>query len=75
MGVHDGPEYANIAGGHQQVNNYAETEIQPNELLKEKHEGVDFGTQKAPSGEHSTVEAVGAVNRPNKRGRKKKIVE
>lgn len=64
---------ANIAGGHQQVNNYGgESEIPPSELLEaEEHERVDFGAQGEAGKAHSTVEAVGAVNRPKKRRGKK----
>ena len=70
---------ANIAGGHQQVNNYPgvshteEIEKQPNELLEDKqHERVDFGAPAAPGGINTPVEAVGTVERPKKRSRKKK---
>lgn len=63
---------ANISAGHQQVNNHVEKEISPNELLeKEEHERMDFGAQGAAGNAHSTVEAVGAVNRPKKRRGKK----
>ena len=69
---------ANISAGHQQVNNYAESrqerEIAPNELLEANHERVDFGAQAAAGKENPTVETVGAVNRPKKRGRKKQVI-
>ena len=66
---------ANIAAGHQQVNNYlVESEIAPNELLDGKHERMDFGATPAASGKHSTVETVAAVNRPKKRGRKRQVI-
>lgn len=67
---------ANISSGHQQVNNHVgsrhETEIQPNELLEaEKHERMDFGAPTTAGRTHSAVEAVGEVNRSQKRQRKK----
>jgi len=64
---------ANIAGGHQQVNNYAgDTENQPNELLEsEKHERLDFGASAASGRADQAVEAVGEVDGADKQGRKK----
>lgn len=66
---------ANIAQGHQQVNNghaqkadsgsRAEIKNQQNELLEQKHgERLDFGAQGAPEASDTELEAVGAVNRP-----------
>lgn len=59
---------ANIASGHQQVNNHSgpraeEIKNQPNELLEaEEHEQLDIGAKKATSREHSKVEAVGEID-------------
>lgn len=63
---------ANIAQGHQQVNNgqvdkpetsHAETKKQQNELLEDQHgERLDFGAQRAPETSDTAMEAVGAVN-------------
>lgn len=64
---------ANIANGPQQVNNgvaanapRAETiESQPNKLLEHQHgERMDCRTASATGGTDSTLETVGAVNRP-----------
>lgn len=68
---------ANIAGGHQQVNNgaraerYAEphsparnSQIEPNKLLEAHHEQrLDIGTQAAAGRDGQTVEAVDQVHR------------
>tara|TARA_R110002072_G_scaffold301652_1_gene481867 strand:+ start:6071 stop:6691 length:621 start_codon:yes stop_codon:yes gene_type:complete len=63
---------ANIAGGHQQVNNHAgDTENRPNELLEaEEHERLDFGAPKETGRENSTVEALGEIDGAKKRSRK-----
>lgn len=63
---------ANIAGGHQQVNNLpAEGEIPPNELLEhEKHERLDFAAPSETGGEYSELEALGESDRPKNCSRK-----
>ncbi|MBI5611895.1 MAG: hypothetical protein HY942_02320 [Gammaproteobacteria bacterium] len=66
---------ANIAAGHQQVNNglppageasrARETENPPNKLLEVTHgERLDFGATGTTSTFNSPVEAVGAIHRP-----------
>ena len=59
---------ANIAAGHQQVNNYAgagKTETAPNKLLEVTDvERLVPGTAATASGSHQAMETVGAVNRP-----------
>lgn len=61
---------ANIAQGHQQVNNLAEKNITPqNELLKDSYEELDTGTTTTPAGINSNMEAVGKVNRGKNSGR------
>ena len=55
---------ANIAQGHQQVNNLAEKNITPqNELLKADYAQLDTGTTPTPKGIDSTLEALGEINR------------
>lgn len=61
---------ANIAHGHQQINNGAatpthtrENQIQQNELLKGDHETVDTRTTSAASPAHSSMETLGEINR------------
>ena len=55
---------ANIAQGHQQVNNLAEKNITPqNELLKDSHAKLDNGTTTTPTGINSTLEALEPINR------------
>ena len=54
---------ANIAGGHQQVNN----QIAPNELLGAENERMDTRAPQAPVRADSPMEAVGAVNGAKKR--------
>lgn len=73
---------ANIAGGHQQVNNGAPSHAgekgnKPNELLKElTHEAMDAGGAAAPSAANPQLETVGAINRSeNARGKSKGIAE
>lgn len=75
---------ANIAAGHQQVNNYgnaspaqndparAQENLNPqNELLEAQHgERLDFGAQATASAINSPMETVGKINRPKNRGRK-----
>jgi hypothetical protein len=55
---------ANIAQGHQQVNNLAEKNITPqNELLKGNYAELDTGTTPTPTGTDTTLETVGKVHR------------
>ncbi len=55
---------ANIAQGHQQINNLAEKNLTPqNELLENTNERLDGGTQKASKRANSTVETMAKVNR------------
>jgi hypothetical protein len=55
---------ANIAQGHQQVNNLAEKNITPqNELLKAYYAQLDTGTTTTPKGIDSTLEALGEIHR------------
>jgi hypothetical protein len=55
---------ANIAQGHQQVNNLAEKNITPqNELLKADYAQLDTGTTTTPKGIDSTLEALGEIHR------------
>ena len=81
--IHNPPlaEYvkqANVAHGHQQVNNEAprtvEKENLPDELLEEtKHESdqwMDRGAPEAAEGVDSAVEAVGEIDGPTNGGRK-----
>lgn len=69
---------ANIAGGHQQVNNggegyprAGENEIKPNKLLEAQHgERLDTRAAGAASGANPQLEAVGAINgAANKQGK------
>ena len=54
---------ANIAHGHQQVNNLAEKNITPqNELLKGNYAELDTGTTPTPTGIDTTLEALGKIN-------------
>lgn len=55
---------ANIAQGHQQVNNLAEKNITPqNELLRSNHAKLDSRTTPTAKGVNSTLEAVDKINR------------
>ena len=55
---------ANIAQGHQQVNNLAEKNITPqNELLKGSYAELDTGTTPTPTGIDTTLEALETINR------------
>lgn len=57
---------ANIAQGHQQVNNLAEKNITPqNELLEDEHGSsqLDSGAASTPTGANSALEALGGVYR------------
>ena len=67
---------ANIAHGPQQVNNgtrptHADNfQTEQNKLLEAQHGNpLDTGAQTATGRGHQALEAVGAVNRPNQRGR------
>lgn len=61
---------ANIAQGHQQVNNLAEKNITPqNELLKDGYEEFDTGTTTTPKGVDTTLEALETINRGKNTGR------
>jgi hypothetical protein len=54
---------ANIAQGHQQVNNLAEKNITPqNELLKGNYAELDTGTATTPTGADTKLEALGKVH-------------
>ena len=62
---------ANIAHGHQQVNNGQQatgagnSQSEPNKLLEAQHGNtLDFGAQAAAGRADQTLEAVGAVHRP-----------
>jgi hypothetical protein len=55
---------ANIAQGHQQVNNLAEKNITPqNELLKDSYAKLDNGTTPTTKGIDTTLEALETINR------------
>jgi len=65
---------ANIAQGHQQVNNLAEKNITPqNELLEESYAQLDTGTTTTPKGIDTTLEALGKINRRKNTGRQEKV--
>ena len=54
---------ANIAQGHQQVNNLAEKNITPqNELLKDSHAKLDNGATPTTKGIDTTLEALDKIN-------------
>lgn len=59
---------ANIAQGHQQVNNGLSSNLrnrtEPNELLEEQFDGVDTRAQSATKKSHSALEAMGKIHRP-----------
>ena len=66
---------ANIAQGHQQVNNLAEKNITPqNELLEGNYAELDTGTTTTPKGIDTTLEALGKVHRGKNTRRKSKII-
>jgi len=55
---------ANIAQGHQQVNNLPEKNITPqNELLRGNHAKLDNRATPTAEGVNSTLEAVDKINR------------
>jgi hypothetical protein len=65
---------ANIAQGHQQVNNLAEKNITPqNELLKGNYAQLDTGTTTTPTGIDTTLEALGKINGRKDTGRQEKV--
>lgn len=65
---------ANIAQGHQQVNNLAEKNITPqNELLKGNYAELDTGTTTTPKGIDTTLEALGEIHRRKDTGRQEKV--
>ena len=66
---------ANIAQGHQQVNNLAEKNITPqNELLKDSYAELDNGGTPTTKRIDTTLEALGAVHRGKNTRRKSKII-
>ena len=66
---------ANIAQGHQQVNNLAEKNITPqNELLEGRYAKLDTGTTPTPTGTDTTLDALGKVHRCKNTRRQKKVV-
>ena len=78
-------QQANVAGGHQQVNNGTPshapanpTSRPANELLErasdEQAQWVDAGAQAAPARSDRAMEAVGVVDRPAQRRRKGAVV-
>jgi hypothetical protein len=67
---------ANIAQGHQQVNNLVEKNLTPqNELLKDGYAQLDDGTTTAPKGIDTTLEALGKVHRGKITRRKSKVIQ
>lgn len=66
---------ANIAQGHQQVNNLAEKNITPqNELLKGSYAELDNGTATTPTGLDTRMEALGKVHRGKNTSRKSEVI-
>jgi hypothetical protein len=66
---------ANIAQGHQQVNNLVEKNITPqNELLKDSYAELDSGTTSTPKGIDTTLEALGKINGRKNTGRQEKVI-
>ena len=76
---------ANIAGGHQQVNNGTQAnndpraegnQNPPNELMETQNgERVDFGTKAKAGGDDSPMEAVGAKHRTSNTRRKSEVLK
>jgi len=66
---------ANIAQGHQQVNNLAEKNITPqNELLRDSYAQLDTGTTTTPKGVDTTLEALGKINGRKNTKRQEKVI-
>jgi hypothetical protein len=66
---------ANIAQGHQQVNNLAEKNITPqNELLRGENAELDTRATPTPTGIDTALEALGKINRRKDIGRQKKVL-
>ena len=66
---------ANIAQGHQQVNNLAKKNITPqNELLKDGYAELDTGTTTTATGINTTLEALGKINGRKNSKRKVKVI-
>ena len=67
---------ANIAQGHQQVNNLTEKNLTPqNELLKGSYAELDTGTTRTPAGIDTAVEALGKINGRKDAGRQEKVIK
>lgn len=65
---------ANIANGHQQVNNLGEKNITPqNELLKDNHAELDNRRTATPKKTDTAVEALAKVHRSKNSSRKSKV--
>jgi hypothetical protein len=66
---------ANIAQGHQQVNNLPEKNItQQNELLKDSYAQLDNRTTPATKGIDTTLEALETINGRKNTGRQEKVI-
>lgn len=67
-------QQANIAQGHQQVNNLAEENITPqNELLKDGYAKLDSGGATTAKRIDTTLEALEKIHRRQNTGRQKKV--
>jgi len=66
---------ANIANGHQQINNLGEKNTTPqNQLLEDSYERLDRRAKTAPKRFNSELEAVAKVHRSKNTGRKSKVI-
>jgi len=66
---------ANIAQGHQQVNNFTEKNITPqNELLGGSYAQLDTGATPTTKGVDTKLEALGKINRSKVTGRQEKVI-